>query len=149
MEMLAVFFGTVCFLATLEVQSQFTAFSFKCFWLVFSCIHLNVFPFRYVEIGDTELHRKISLCIELLEVAEILEPGKSIFRGKLLVDLQEAVLVQTERYLKNGEISKLVARVGFHSKFFLFRSFIVQRKKIIQLFSLFHHFRRNTKNSWI
>lgn len=119
------------------------------FLVGFFLYSLECFSFRYVEIGDTELHRKISLCIELLEVAEILEPGKSIFRGKLLVDLQEAVLVQTERYLKNGEISKLVARVGFHSEFLLFRSFIVQQKKIIQLFSLFHHFRRNTKNSWI
>lgn len=147
--MLAVFFGTVRFSS--YTQNTITIHSFRIwmFLVGFFLYSLECFSFRYVEIGDTELHRKISLCIELLEVAEILEPGKSIFRGKLLVDLQEAVLVQTERYLKNGEISKLVARVGFHSKFFLFRSFIVQRKKIIQLFSLFHHFRRNTKNSWI
>lgn len=66
----------------------------------------------HTEIGDTDLNRKISLCLELLEVAGILEPGKSIFRGKLLVDLQEAYSAQIDRRLNDGEISKVVARVS-------------------------------------
>lgn len=41
----------------------------------------------------------------------MLEPGKSIFRGKLLVDLQEALFAETERRVKNCEMSKLVALV--------------------------------------
>lgn len=65
------------------------------------------------EIGDTDLSRKIFLCRELLEVAKILEPGQSIFRGKLLVDLQEALFVQTERQISNREISSVVAHVSF------------------------------------
>lgn len=64
------------------------------------------------EIGDTDLSRKISLCYELLDVAEILEPGSSIFRGKLLIDLQEALHVQTKRQLKAKIISLAEAKVG-------------------------------------
>lgn len=76
----------------------------------------SVFIFECAEIGDTDLSRKISLCEELLEIAAILEPGQSIFRGKLLVELQEALAVQLNRRLDNGEISKVVARVSCYSK---------------------------------
>lgn len=64
------------------------------------------------EIGDTDLSRKISLCNELLQVAKVLEPGGSVFRGKLLVDLQEALFVQTERQLSGRDISLVVAKVS-------------------------------------
>lgn len=74
------------------------------------------FFYFLAEIGDTDLSRKISLCRELLEVAKILEPGRSIFRGKLLVDLQEALFVQTERQLSNRDISSVVAHVSFYQK---------------------------------
>lgn len=51
----------------------------------------------------------------MLKVVEVLEPGKSIFRGKLLADLQEAQFKLIEQRIENGEISKLVARVSwFH-----------------------------------
>lgn len=69
--------------------------------------------FFLLEIGDTELSRKISLCKELLKIAEKLEPGRSIFRGKILLDLQEALCVQTERQLNNRDISAVVAHVSF------------------------------------
>lgn len=72
-----------------------------------------LFFYLLAEIGDTDLGRKISLCRELLEVAKILEPGRSIFRGKLIVDLQEALFVQTERQLSNRDISSVVAHVSF------------------------------------
>lgn len=69
-------------------------------------------PF-FAEIGDTDLSRKISLCQELLKVAQILEPGRGIFRARLLVDMQEALFAQTERRLNNREISTVVAEVRF------------------------------------
>lgn len=65
----------------------------------------------FAEICETDIKRKISLCQELIQVVRVLEPGKSVFRGKLLVDLQEAMFAETERRISNGEISKLVARV--------------------------------------
>lgn len=93
------------------------------FWSVFNCfifvIHSIGFIrsfswcFSFAEICETDLKRKISLCEELLEVVEVLEPGKSIFRGKLLADLQEAQFMQIEQRIQNGEISKLVARVSW------------------------------------
>lgn len=75
-------------------------------------IHFQSKLFLPTEIGDTDLSRKISLCNELLKVAQVLEPGESVFRGKLLVDLQEALFVQTERQLSGRDISAVVAKVS-------------------------------------
>lgn len=69
------------------------------------------FVCRNLELGDTDLGRKISLCNELLGVAEILEPGNSLFRGRLLIDLQEALSHQTERQLQDKTISAVTAQV--------------------------------------
>ncbi|KAH0820855.1 hypothetical protein GEV33_001936 [Tenebrio molitor] len=49
------------------------------------------------DLSDELLERKIQLCQELLEVADILEPGHSRFRGSLLYDLHEAMMVQVRR----------------------------------------------------
>lgn len=65
----------------------------------------------FAEMCETDIKRKISLCEELLKVVRVLEPGKSIFRGKLLVDLQNALFALIDQRVKNGEISKLVALV--------------------------------------
>lgn len=73
---------------------------------------IRLFFLWFAEICETDLKRKASLCEELLKVVKVLEPGKSIFRGKLLVDLQEAQFFLIEQRIKNGEISKLVARVS-------------------------------------
>lgn len=67
--------------------------------------------FEIIEIGDTDLNRKIDLCNELLGIAEILEPGQSIFRGKLLIDLQESLSHRTERQLNDQTISVVTAQV--------------------------------------
>lgn len=67
--------------------------------------------FEIIEIGDTDLNRKIDLCNELLEIAEILEPGQGLFRGKLLIDLQEALSYRTERQLNDQTISVVTAQV--------------------------------------
>lgn len=75
------------------------------------CLYIYFSLLFCTEICDTDLSRKISLSEELLEVAKILEPGQSIFRGKLLVDLQEALFVQTERLLNRRDISMVVAKV--------------------------------------
>lgn len=88
---------------------EFCTIIFKNYFANFF-LFLSILP---TEIGDTDLSRKISLCNELLQVAQVVEPGESIFRGKLLVDLQEALCVQTERQLSGRDISAVVAKVSF------------------------------------
>lgn len=79
-----------------------------------SCTKLNEWFLSFPpEIGDTDLSRKISLCNELIHVAETIEPGSGLFRGKLLVDLQEALTVQTERQFTDKTISAVVALVSY------------------------------------
>ncbi|KAL4707889.1 hypothetical protein ACJJTC_010324 [Scirpophaga incertulas] len=58
------------------------------------------------ELPDELLKRKIDLCNELLELADILEPGWSRFRGTLLLDLQAAMTVQTKRDFEADKITK-------------------------------------------
>lgn len=118
---------------------------------IFACVFRfcsSFFFFSFLlalEIGDTDLNRKISLCRELLDVAKILEPGRSIFRGKLLVDLQEALYVQTERLLSNRDISSVVAHVSFvfffHSKYAKRITKKNGKEKYIQLLFFFYTFR--------
>lgn len=58
------------------------------------------------------MERKIDLCHELLEVANLLCPGSSRFRGSLLYDLQAALVIQTKRNYEQEKITKLAANVG-------------------------------------
>lgn len=91
-------------------QRSLICLSFRFnFGVLINAIHTHTLT--HTEICDTDLNRKISLCQELLEVAGILEPGCGIFRGKLLVDMQEALFVQTERQFSHREISSVVAKV--------------------------------------
>lgn len=61
--------------------------------------------------NDECLQRKIDLCNELLEIAEVLEPGYSRFRGNLLYDLQAAMAVQAKCEYENEKITKNAAKV--------------------------------------
>ena len=66
----------------------------------------------FSEITDAGLSRKIELCMELLEIADLFEPGASHFRGKVLLDLQEAITVQTKREYDNDLLTKGGAQVS-------------------------------------
>lgn len=61
--------------------------------------------------NDAALKRKIELCQELLEVADVLDGGWSIFRGNLLLDLQEAMFVQTKREFLAGLLTQSATQV--------------------------------------
>lgn len=52
---------------------------------------------KRTELNKAALERKISLCIELLEVADRVEPGATLFRGKILLDLQQVMTMKTKR----------------------------------------------------
>lgn len=63
------------------------------------------------EMNDAAIKRKIELCQELLEVADVLDGGCSIFRGNLLLDLQEAMVVQAKREYLNGLLTREATQV--------------------------------------
>ena len=66
----------------------------------------------FTELSNKLLERKINLCTELLEVADILDPGASRLRGLLLYDLQVAMVVQAKRDLASNKITKAAAQVS-------------------------------------
>lgn len=69
--------------------------------------------------NDAAIKRKIDLCQELLEVAEVLDSGWSIFRGNLLLDLQEAMFVQTKREYLNGLLTQSATQVKDFKEIYL------------------------------
>lgn len=70
--------------------------------------------------NDAAIKRKIELCQELLEVAEVLDGGWSMFRGNLLLDLQEAMFVQTKREFLNGLLTQSATQVGIHINLYVY-----------------------------
>ncbi|EDW69913.1 SET domain-containing protein SmydA-8 [Drosophila virilis] len=50
--------------------------------------------FAMDELSEKSLKRKVELCEELLEISNLFDGGWSIFRGNLLIELQETVLAQ-------------------------------------------------------
>lgn len=69
--------------------------------------------YHLLEISDHLLKRKIDLCHELLELADKLEPDWSAFRGKLLLDLQAAMTMQTKREFETEKLTKAGAQVSY------------------------------------
>ncbi|XP_055907545.1 SET domain-containing protein SmydA-8 [Eupeodes corollae] len=61
----------------------------------------NVPGFYLHELCDAAVKRKLELCQELLEIADIFDPGWSIFRGNLLLDMQEVMVIQAKRDYAN------------------------------------------------
>ncbi|XP_063903884.1 SET domain-containing protein SmydA-8 isoform X2 [Zophobas morio] len=67
----------------------------------------NMEGYRLEELSDQLVDRKVQLCEELLDVAEILEPGLSRFRGSLLYDLHEALMAKVKLGRKELEAKAL------------------------------------------
>ncbi|XP_055373089.1 SET domain-containing protein SmydA-8 [Condylostylus longicornis] len=66
----------------------------------------NVEKFLLHELNSAAVKRKIDLCMELLDIADIFDPGLSNFRGLLLLDLQEIMALQTKNEFNEGLITK-------------------------------------------
>ncbi|KAH8244081.1 hypothetical protein KR038_000446 [Drosophila bunnanda] len=66
---------------------------------------LNIFIYIYniysnnnaLDLSEESLTRKVELCEELLKLADIFDGGWSIFRGNLLIDMEEALVAQALR----------------------------------------------------
>nr|XP_045617551.1 SET domain-containing protein SmydA-8-like isoform X2 [Procambarus clarkii] len=61
---------------------------------------------RYRDMTREQLERKVEYCHELLELAGIIDPGLSLFRGTLLFELQGALVAQARLLLSNDVITK-------------------------------------------
>lgn len=61
--------------------------------------------------NDAALERKIELCQELLEISDILDGGWSLFRGNLILDLQESMVIQAKREFLNGLLTREATQV--------------------------------------
>ncbi|XP_071538278.1 SET domain-containing protein SmydA-8-like isoform X2 [Panulirus ornatus] len=62
--------------------------------------------YRYRDMTREQLERKVTYCRELLELADIIDPGLSLFRGTLLFELQAALVALAKMLLSNEIISK-------------------------------------------
>ncbi|XP_069699805.1 SET domain-containing protein SmydA-8-like isoform X2 [Periplaneta americana] len=70
----------------------------------------NIPGYLLSELSSRQLERKINLCTELLEIADVLDPGASRIRGLLLYDLQAAMVVQAKRDLAEDKVTKSAAQ---------------------------------------
>ncbi|XP_049855223.1 SET domain-containing protein SmydA-8 [Schistocerca gregaria] len=66
--------------------------------------------YSLADLTDEQVNRKVELCNELLEVADVLEPGMSRLRGILLYELQAAMVVQAKRDFNADKITKSAAQ---------------------------------------
>lgn len=71
--------------------------------LMMKCPSSSSYP---TEMNDAAVKRKVELCQELLDVSDLFDGGYSIFRGNLLLDLQEALVVQAKREFLNGLLTR-------------------------------------------
>ncbi|ALC45151.1 CG18136, partial [Drosophila busckii] len=55
------------------------------------------------ELSEQDLTRKVQLCEELLQLANIFDSGWSMFRGNLLIELEEAIVTQALRLTEPTE----------------------------------------------
>lgn len=77
----------------------------------------NVAGFMLNELDEATLERKISLCNELMDAAQVLYPGWTEFRGNLLLDLAESFALQAHRLYKLKKIEKNEVSVGLMDYF--------------------------------
>lgn len=68
--------------------------------------------FKFPELPDHLVKRKIDICHELLELADKLEPGWSRFRGTILLELQSTMTLETKRDFEAGKLTKEAAQVS-------------------------------------
>ncbi|XP_034481961.1 SET domain-containing protein SmydA-8 [Drosophila innubila] len=54
----------------------------------------NAPGFAMEELSEKSLQRKMDLCEELLQLSNLIDGGWSIFRGNLLIDLEDAIVTQ-------------------------------------------------------
>ncbi|EDV97595.1 GH16955 [Drosophila grimshawi] len=62
------------------------------------------------ELSEESLKRKVDLCEELLQISNLFDGGWSIFRGNLLIDLEEALVAQALRLQLASECESKLKR---------------------------------------
>ncbi|KAK7084472.1 hypothetical protein SK128_012410 [Halocaridina rubra] len=62
--------------------------------------------YRYRDMTREQLERKVKYCRELLELADVIDPGLSLFRGTLLFELQAGLVALARMLLSNDILTK-------------------------------------------
>lgn len=70
-----------------------------------------LFVFQFTDLNQDLLNYKLQLCKEMLEIAKVLHPGYSRTRAFLLMELQETLMEQIKRNLKNKSTTEKKAQV--------------------------------------
>lgn len=73
------------------------------------------------DLSREQVEKKVSYCRELLELADVIDPGLSLFRGTLLFELQAALVALAKILLSNEIITKEKTQVCYY--FYLKRIF--------------------------
>ncbi|XP_076045910.1 SET domain-containing protein SmydA-8-like isoform X2 [Oratosquilla oratoria] len=66
----------------------------------------NYPDYKYYELTETQLQNKVEWCKELLKLADVIDPGKSLLRGTLLFELQAGVTALAKYRLSNDIITQ-------------------------------------------
>lgn len=61
---------------------------------------------RYRDMRREQLERKVNYCRELLEFANVIDPGLSLFRGTLLFELQAGLVALAKMFLSKDSLAK-------------------------------------------
>lgn len=80
----------------------------------------NIEGFFNNELNNAAVQRKYDLCNELLEIANKFDPGLSLFRGNLLIELQEIMVLKAKRDFEAGLDTKENTKVSIFP-YFLFK----------------------------
>ncbi|XP_063228985.1 SET domain-containing protein SmydA-8 [Bacillus rossius redtenbacheri] len=70
----------------------------------------NVDGYLLQDLSDEQLDRKLDLCHELLDIADLLRPGLSRLRGTLLYEMQAAMVLRAKRDFEHDRITKSEAQ---------------------------------------
>ncbi|XP_037040475.1 SET domain-containing protein SmydA-8-like [Bradysia coprophila] len=62
------------------------------------------------EMSQSDTHRKLELCQEVLKILDVLSPGYSTSRGSILYEIQAAEVLLSRNILESGKCSKTLIR---------------------------------------
>lgn len=88
---------------------------------------LLFFVFTWVDsdLSDDQIKRKMELCHQLLELAGVIEPGMSQFRGQLLFELQSAMENHARRMFRQYQLTRSQFKVFSFCSSTLMKDFIL------------------------
>lgn len=65
-----------------------------------------------LDLTQEQIENKVKWCQELLTLADVIDPCKSLFRGTILFELQAAIVARAKVFLSNDLITQEKAAVS-------------------------------------